>query len=135
MRNLLKSLFAGSDNVRSTSSKKETASMIRSTHLGQLALGLLVAFAGSAKLQASDLIFTAQQVGADVVTSVSGFVNTAGLTNAGSASGSGRFAGTAIGGSLIQVGTNASYINWGGCHRLRGFRLRKPDYCDYQYGR
>jgi len=31
--------------------------MIRSTRLGQLALGLLVAFAGSAKLQAADLNF------------------------------------------------------------------------------
>jgi hypothetical protein len=114
MRNLLKSLFAGSDNVRSTSSKKETASMIRSTHLGQLALGLLVAFAGSAKLQAIDLIFTAQEVGADVVTSVSGFVNTTGLTNTGSANGRGRFAGTFIGGSVIQVGPSLSYNNWGG---------------------
>ena len=88
--------------------------MIRSTHLGQLALGLLVAFAGSAKLQAIDLIFTAQEVGADVVTSVSGFVNTTGLTNTGSASGRGRFAGTSSGGSVIQVGPNVSYINWGG---------------------
>jgi hypothetical protein len=59
MRNLLKSLFAGSNNVCSTSFMKENASMIRSTRLGQLALGLLVAFAGSAKLQAADLNFLA----------------------------------------------------------------------------
>jgi hypothetical protein len=57
MRNLLSSLFADSNIVCHTSSMKETASMIRSTRLGQLALGLLVVFAGSAKLQAADLNF------------------------------------------------------------------------------
>jgi len=40
MRNLLKSLFAGSNNVRSTSSMKENASMIRSTHTPRRGFGL-----------------------------------------------------------------------------------------------
>ena len=88
--------------------------MIRSSHLGQLALGLLVAFAGSAKLQAVDLIFTAQQVGADVVTSASGFVNTSALTIAGGANGGGRFFGSIGDGSVFQVGPSGSYDNWSG---------------------
>jgi hypothetical protein len=57
MRNLLKSLFAGSNNVCSTSFMKENASMIRSTRLGQLALGLLVLVAGSASLPAADILY------------------------------------------------------------------------------
>jgi hypothetical protein len=40
MRNLLKSLFAGSNNVRSTSSMKENASMIRSSHTPRRGFGL-----------------------------------------------------------------------------------------------
>jgi hypothetical protein len=40
MRNLLRSLFAGSNNVRSTSSMKENASMIRSTHTPRRGFGL-----------------------------------------------------------------------------------------------
>jgi hypothetical protein len=55
MRNLLSSLFADSNIVRHTPSMKETASMIRSTRLGQLALGLVVLLAGSASLPAVDL--------------------------------------------------------------------------------
>ena len=55
MRNLLSALFAGSNNVRSTSSKKETASMIRASRLGQMALGLLVLVAGSASVPAADI--------------------------------------------------------------------------------
>ena len=40
MRNLLSSLFAGSNNVRSTSSMKENASMIRSSHTPRRGFGL-----------------------------------------------------------------------------------------------
>jgi hypothetical protein len=58
MRNLLKSLFAGSNNVRSTSSMKENASMIRSSRLGQLALGFLALLAGSVSLPAADIYVT-----------------------------------------------------------------------------
>jgi len=48
------------------------------------------------------------------VTSFTGFVNTAGLTITNSASGGGRFFGTAFNGSLIQVGPSVSFNNWGG---------------------
>jgi len=88
--------------------------MIRASRLGQLALGLLVVCAGSARVQAIDLLINVQQVGSDVVATASGFVNTAALTNGGSASTSGgRFFGSIGGGSMIQVaGTN--YDLWGG---------------------
>ena len=88
--------------------------MIRASRLGQLALGLLVACAGSASVQATDLIITVHPVGSDVVATASGFVNTAALTNGGSASSSGgRFFGSIGGGSMVQVaGTN--YDLWGG---------------------
>jgi hypothetical protein len=57
MRNLLRSLFVDSDNVRYTSSMKETASMIRSTRLVQMALGLMVLLALAAPLPAADMLY------------------------------------------------------------------------------
>ena len=57
MRTLFGSLFTSSNKVRSTSSKKKNAFMIRSSRLSQLALGLLALLAGSASLPAADLIY------------------------------------------------------------------------------
>jgi len=108
--------------------------MIRSSHLGQLALGLLVAFAGSAKVQAIDLIFTAQQVGADVVTSASGFVNTSALSNAGSASGSGRFFGTIGDGSVFEVGPSSNYDVWSGLTGSKVFGTSSQYFADINTG-
>ncbi len=89
--------------------------MIRSTRLGQLALGLLVAFAGSAKLQAADLNFLIQQVGADVVTSFTGVVNKSALTSLGGANGSGKFWGNFFaGGSVLQVGPLSNFTSYSG---------------------
>ena len=58
MRNLLSSLFVDSNNVRHTSSMKENASMIRSTSLGQMALGLMALLAFAApSLPAADMLY------------------------------------------------------------------------------
>ena len=59
MRNLLSSLFVDSNNVRHTSSMKETASMIRSTRLVQMALSLMVLLAFAAPLPAVDMLYVA----------------------------------------------------------------------------
>jgi sugar lactone lactonase YvrE len=57
MRNLFKSLFDVSLFVGHKSSNKENASMIRSTRLGQLALGFLALLSGSTSLSAVDLLY------------------------------------------------------------------------------
>jgi hypothetical protein len=115
MRQLLTLIFTGFNSVRHTSFKQENGSMIRASRLGQMALGLLVVFAGSACLQAADLNFTVQQVGADVVTSFTGFVNTTASTTNGNASGTGLFRGSFFqGGSVIIFGPQNSYTNYTG---------------------
>ncbi len=96
--------------------------MIRVSRLGQMALGLLVVFAGSVRLQAADLNFTVQQVGANVVTSFTGFVNTTALSTSGNANGSGRFWGSFFqGGSIIQFGPLNTYTNYTGLNGSGAF--------------
>ena len=84
MRNLLSSLFAGSNNVRSTSSMKETASMIRSNNMPRRGFGLrslvaamAVVFASFSSTRASDITFNFSTL----TSGQSSYVMTSGIYN------------------------------------------------------
>jgi hypothetical protein len=84
-------------------------------HLKSIVAVFALICSASPMAGAADLNFTVQQVGADVVTSFTGFVNTTALTTSGNASGSGLFRGSFFqGGSVIMFGPQNSYTNYTG---------------------